>query len=200
MNGYKFVDDMIVYHDDNGKALYGFKYEGALLTKFVNLDEKEPKEIILPDIFNSCSLVKKCEKRKGFFDMRKEDVQLYCDQEEYLDGFIQIDDKCFDDIKKATIIVPSKMPVKFDMDCFKPEQNITIVASKQMGLKRIQSMTIGGEYRWNQYMLLADKRLTVNYKQQYSYFRVEIATVDGKMPDKWKVTLKSTDDILEKTE
>lgn len=126
----KFVrcGDLYIYFDENNISSYAFKVnlDFNIIESFINLRDKMPAEIFLPNINEQSYIV---ENNIFTKDFKK--------ASQYLKGNIIIGDNCFKGIKKLKIIVPFNFSVSFDLKAFDKDAVIEIYTLANMGLIKV---------------------------------------------------------------
>lgn len=126
----KFVrcGDLYIYFDENNISSYAFKVnlDFNIIESFINLRDKMPAEIFLPNINDQSYIV---ENNIFTKDFKK--------ASQYLKGNIIIGDNCFKGIKKLKIIVPFNFSVSFDLKAFDKDAVIEISTLANMGLIKV---------------------------------------------------------------
>lgn len=127
----KFVrcGDLYIYFDENNISSYAFKVnlDFNIIESFINLRDKMPAEIFLPNI-NDQSYI--AENNIFTKDFKK--------ASQYLKGNIIVGDNCFKGIKKLKIIVPFNFSVSFDLKAFDKDAVIEISTLANMGLIKVE--------------------------------------------------------------
>lgn len=126
----KFVrcGDLYIYFDENNISSYAFKVnlDFNIIESFINLRDKMPAEIFLPNINGQSYIV---ENNIFTKDFKK--------ASQYLKGNIIVGDNCFKEIKKLKIIVPFNFSVSFDLKAFDKDAVIEISTLANMGLIKV---------------------------------------------------------------
>ncbi len=126
----KFVrcGDLYIYFDENNISSYAFKVnlDFNIIESFINLRDKMPAEIFLPNINDQSYIV---ENNIFTKDFKK--------ASQYLKGNIIVGDNCFKGIKKLKIIVPFNFSVSFDLKAFDKDAVIEISTLANMGLIKV---------------------------------------------------------------
>lgn len=126
----KFVrcGDLYIYFDENNISSYAFKVnlDFNIIESFINLRDKMPAEIFLPNINGQSYIV---ENNIFTKDFKK--------ASQYLKGNIIVGDNCFKGIKKLKIIVPFNFSVSFDLKAFDKDAVIEISTLANMGLIKV---------------------------------------------------------------
>ena len=127
----KFVrcGDLYIYFDENNISSYAFKVnlDFNIIESFINLKDKMPAEIFLPNINGQSYIV---ENNIFTKDFKK--------ASQYLKGNIIVGDNCFKGIKKLKIIVPFNFSVSFDLKAFDKDAVIEISTLANMGLIKVE--------------------------------------------------------------
>ena len=126
----KFVrcGDLYIYFDENNISSYAFKVnlDFNIIESFINLRDKMPAEIFLPNINDQSYIV---ENNIFTKDFKK--------ASQYLKGNIIVGDNCFKGIKKLKIIAPFNFSVSFDLKAFDKDAVIEISTLANMGLIKV---------------------------------------------------------------
>lgn len=120
--------DLYIYFDENNISSYAFKvnFDFNIIESFINLRDKMPAEIFLPNINEQSYIV---ENNIFTKDFKK--------ASQYLKGNIIVGDNCFKGIKKLKIIVPFNFSVSFDLKAFDKDAVIEISTLANMGLIKV---------------------------------------------------------------
>lgn len=153
--------DLYIKYGNDGLPDYGFLVKGTSIAKFINLrNDREPEEIILPPIIT--------EKLEDFTDTQefinnlKNEANLDIETKyrimRYIDGYVVVDEGCFEGLNNKKIIINTEYPIRFDELAF--NRNIKLVIPKEQSVYQIIDSRYSERYGYsteNDGLLIARK-------------------------------------------
>lgn len=193
---YQKCGDLYIKFDDQGVPEYGFEVRGAQIRKFYNLkNDKEPKKIILPPV--SIARLKSVLDDETLKDIEQEikerGTTIYTPAiARYIEGYVDIADECFCDLRDKEIIIKTNYPIAFGNEAFNNCQNISFVLPNNQIIYNAHETHNGAfDYEHFDWYLIGSKNLPL---KQLQFFGSRFTVLKSDLVAKNAVSTDSEDE------